>query len=41
MSGKRAATTDLNHDNWDVEEEAEEAGMFKQVCCQLNLQCSV
>ncbi len=30
MAGKRGATSDLNHDNWDQEEESEEAGVFKQ-----------
>ncbi len=30
MAGKRAATSDLNHDNWDREEEPEEAGTFAQ-----------
>lgn len=28
MAGKRGATTDLNHDNWDQEDEQEEAGSF-------------
>ena len=27
---KRTAITDLNHDNWNEEEEPEEAGTFKQ-----------
>lgn len=30
MAGKRAASTDLNHDNWDEEEKPEEAGTFKK-----------
>lgn len=30
MAGKRPATTDLNHDNWDDEEKPEEAGTFKK-----------
>ncbi|KOC64888.1 Nuclear pore complex protein Nup50 [Habropoda laboriosa] len=30
MAGKRAATTELNHDNWDIEENPEEAGTFKK-----------
>ncbi|KAH8234156.1 hypothetical protein KR038_002631 [Drosophila bunnanda] len=30
MSGKRQATTNLNHDNWDQEEEPEERGVFRQ-----------
>ena len=30
MSGKRPASTDLNHDNWDDEERPEEAGTFKK-----------
>ncbi|XP_012248977.1 nuclear pore complex protein Nup50 isoform X1 [Bombus impatiens] len=30
MAGKRAASTDLNHDNWDDEEKPEEAGTFKK-----------
>ncbi|XP_005178396.2 nuclear pore complex protein Nup50 [Musca domestica] len=29
MAGKRQATSDLNHDNWDREEEPEERGTFK------------
>ncbi len=28
---KRNAANELNHDNWDKEEESEEAGTFKQV----------
>lgn len=28
MAGKRSATSELNHDNWDKEEESEEAGHF-------------
>ena len=27
---KRGAGTELNHDNWDQEEESEEAGEFKK-----------
>lgn len=27
---KRGATSDLNHDNWDREEEREEAGTFSR-----------
>ena len=27
---KRGAVTELNHDNWDQEEESEEAGEFKK-----------
>lgn len=30
MAGKRTATSDLNHDNWDDEGEPEEAGTFKR-----------
>lgn len=30
MAGKRNATTDLNHDNWDQEDEQEDAGSFKK-----------
>lgn len=30
MAGKRPASTDLNHDNWDDEERPEEAGTFKK-----------
>ena len=30
MAGKRSATSELNHENWDREEEAEEAGQFAQ-----------
>ncbi|KAH8261160.1 hypothetical protein KR044_004104 [Drosophila immigrans] len=29
MSGKRQATSNLNHDNWDQEEEPEERGTFR------------
>ena len=29
-SGKRSATSELNHDNWDDEVESEEAGSFSQ-----------
>ena len=29
-SGKRSATSELNHDNWDDEIESEEAGTFSQ-----------
>ncbi|XP_034477885.1 nuclear pore complex protein Nup50 [Drosophila innubila] len=29
MSGKRQATSNLNHDNWDQDEEPEERGTFK------------
>ena len=29
-SGKRSATSELNHDNWDDEVESEEAGTFAQ-----------
>jgi len=28
---KRSATSELNHDNWDAEEEKEEPGIFKSV----------
>lgn len=28
MAAKRSATSDLNHDNWDNEDEPEEAGSF-------------
>jgi nuclear pore complex protein Nup50 len=28
MAQKRTAGSDLNHENWDQEEEAEEAGTF-------------
>lgn len=28
MSGKRTATTELNHDNWNEENEPEDAGTF-------------
>ncbi|XP_017891421.1 nuclear pore complex protein Nup50 [Ceratina calcarata] len=30
MAGKRSATTELNHDNWDKEDRPEEAGTFKK-----------
>lgn len=28
MAGKRSATTELNHDNWNEDNEPEEAGTF-------------
>lgn len=30
MAGKRSATSDLNHDNWDRDEEPEDAGTFQK-----------
>lgn len=30
MAGKRAATSELNHENWDREEESEQAGIFQR-----------
>lgn len=30
MAGKRSASTELNHDNWDKGECPEEAGTFKK-----------
>jgi nuclear pore complex protein Nup50 len=30
MSSKRIATTELNHDNWNDEEEPEAPGVFKK-----------
>lgn len=30
MAGKRAATRDINHENWDQEDEPEEAGEFEK-----------
>lgn len=30
MSSKRAANQELNHDNWNDDEESEEVGMFKK-----------
>lgn len=30
MAAKRGATSDLNHENWNEEEEAEEPGTFAQ-----------
>ncbi|KAG5876185.1 hypothetical protein JTB14_032393 [Gonioctena quinquepunctata] len=30
MSGKRRATSDLNHDNWNHEEEPEDSGTFQR-----------
>ncbi|XP_017779973.1 PREDICTED: nuclear pore complex protein Nup50 [Nicrophorus vespilloides] len=30
MAGKRSATSELNHDNWDQEDECEDAGTFKR-----------
>ena len=30
MAFKRTATSDLNHDNWDKDDESEEAGSFTQ-----------
>jgi len=29
MAGKRQATSNLNHENWDLEEEPEERGTFR------------
>ena len=29
-AGKRSATSELNHDNWDEDVEPEEAGKFSQ-----------
>lgn len=29
MAGKRQATSNLNHDNWDQEDEPEERGTFR------------
>ena len=34
-SAKRAAGRQLNHDNWDDEDEPEEAGVFKQVSTEI------
>jgi hypothetical protein len=31
MAAKRMAGQELNHENWDNEDESEEAGQFKQV----------
>ncbi|KAJ8927113.1 hypothetical protein NQ314_020386 [Rhamnusium bicolor] len=30
MSGKRGASSDLNHDNWDQDDEPEDAGVFQR-----------
>lgn len=30
MAGKRSATRDINHQNWDEEDEPEEAGEFQR-----------
>ena len=30
MAGKRSATSELNHDNWDEDVEPEDAGKFSQ-----------
>lgn len=30
MAGKRTATSDLNHDNWDREDAPEDAGTFQR-----------
>lgn len=30
MAGKRSASSDLNHDNWDQDEEPENAGTFQK-----------
>lgn len=30
MAGKRTATSDLNHENWDREDEPEDAGTFQR-----------
>ena len=35
---KRVAGRDLNHHNWDQEEEAETAGHFKKVLCLMSVQ---
>ena len=32
---KRSATTELNHDNWNDEEEHEDAGSFKQASADI------
>ena len=34
---KRVAGRDLNHQNWDQEEEAETAGHFKKVLCLMSV----
>ena len=31
---KRGATTELNHDNWNDEDESEEAGVFRQASAE-------
>ena len=38
---KRVAGRDLNHQNWDEEEEAETAGHFKKVLCIMSVQILV
>lgn len=30
MAGKRTATSDLNHENWDKEDDPEDAGTFQR-----------
>lgn len=30
MASKRTATSELNHDNWDEDDEPEEAGTFQK-----------
>lgn len=30
MAGKRRATSDLNHENWDSDEKPEAAGIFQK-----------
>jgi hypothetical protein len=36
MAAKRMAGQELNHENWDNEDESEEAGQFKQVLLVVN-----
>jgi hypothetical protein len=36
MAAKRMAGQELNHENWDNEDESEEAGQFKQVPLVVN-----
>lgn len=30
MAGKRSASSDLNHDNWDRDDDVEDAGTFQK-----------
>ena len=32
MAAKRGSESQLNHENWDQEDEPQEQGVFKKVC---------